>query len=389
VNIYEAKQIITATHLEAIEGGYRASGLHLESGPGLGKSESIFQVALELARTMNRPIGLVVMMLATVMSVDVMGFMIPTKGADGDINSVFSIPPWFPAKSNTYVVEPDGTWHKPGTWTGDVPEFGILFLDEFSQADEDVKKPSAELVLNGNVGNRFLPAGWRVISAGNRTTDRSGVMRELMHIINRRARLKLVPSLPAWLAWARAQPDATRPHYMTIAFAEQHPDVVFKDAIPAGSEPYCTPRSLVRMDRDIRALRTPQDRKDDRMPMNDLALEYCASWVGDGDAGQYMAHLKYADLIPTVGEIVADPQAAKLPPARDGQMVAGYMLAHHVDEDNAGPLFRYLTRLAVEMQVLAVRATQTDPKRQAAMMAAPGFTQWLSANKELLLASHS
>jgi hypothetical protein len=41
------------------------------------------------------------------------------------------------------------------------------------------------------------------------------------------------------------------------------------------------------------------------------------------------------------------------------------------------------------MQVLAVRATQTDPKRQAAMMAAPGFTQWLSANKELLLASHS
>jgi hypothetical protein len=40
-----------------------------------------------------------------------------------------------------------------------VPRVGILFLDEFAQAEDEVKKPAAELILNGNVGTWRLPTG--------------------------------------------------------------------------------------------------------------------------------------------------------------------------------------------------------------------------------------
>jgi hypothetical protein len=54
-------------------------------------------------------------------------------------------------------------------------------------------------------------------------SDRSGVMRELMFIVNRRCKLNIDASLPAWLNWAQSQPDHSRPHYLTMSFAQKNP----------------------------------------------------------------------------------------------------------------------------------------------------------------------
>lgn len=406
----EAMNLITATHLTAIEGGYRASGIHMQSGPGLGKSESVFQVVARIARVTQQPVGLVVMMLANLTSPDVIGFMLPVKGANGIARASFTLPPWYPDKENMWVFDPttknaDGTlgvWFEPSTWTGPVPEIGVLFLDEFSQADEDVKKPAAELVLNGNVGVARLTRNWRVLSAGNRVGDRSGVMREMMHIISRRNLMDLKPSLDAWNAWADGLPDKDRPHHLTVSFVNTHSEVVFKDALPDKAEPYCCPRTQVRLDRDLRALRGAEDRKHDRLPLSDLALEYSTGWIGNGAAGQYFAHLKFADMIPTIDEIERDPAGCKLPDRRDGQLVCAYMLPSKITDANAGQVLAYLQRLQRDLQVTSVRLLsvqrpdqeQTElasdlKRRQAALMAAPGFAQWLAKNKDLLLAARA
>jgi hypothetical protein len=388
MHIEHAKTVMLRTHLAALKHNHRANGLYLESGPGIGKSDSVFQAAEKLASTLNEPVGVVQFMLATISSVDVRGFMLPVKAGDG-LNTVFSTPPWFPTVANTHVVEPDGTWHLPGTWSNPVPRVGMLFLDEFAQAEEEVKKPAAELIYKGNVGTCGLSIGWRVIAAGNRTSDRSGVMRELMFLVNRRCRLSIDPSLPAWLDWASRQPPENRPHYMTIAFAQQNPDIVFRDKVPEGTDPFATPRTLCLMDRDLIALRSGEDEAQDRLPMDDISREVAAGWIGDGGAAQFWTHLKYADQLPSIEDIEKDPAKAKLPSGKDAQMVIAYMLAHKVVEDNAGSIIKYIERLNIEMQVLAIRAISAQKDRAKAIVVQPGYMGWLKKNKELLIASQS
>lgn len=389
MDINAAKQVLLRTHMAAIRNHHRASGMQLESGPGIGKTEGTFQYCEDLAREINEPVGIVPFMLATISSVDVRGFLLPSKNAAGGIDSMFSTPPWMPTKANTHVVEPDGTWHKPGSWTGVMPRVGVLFLDEFGQAEDEVKKPAAELLYKGQVGTSELPPDWRVAAASNRLTDRSGVLRELMFVVNRRCRLGIDPSLPAWLNWANAQAPENRPHFLSMSFAQKNPDIVFKDAMPAGTDPFCTPRTLCLLDRDLMALRSDQDIRYNRMPTDALAREVAAGWIGSASAAQFFTHLKYHDELPEMSDVEKNPDKAKLPPNRDAQMVCGYMLAHNLNEKNATPVMAYIQRLNIEMQVLAVRAVTAQQDRVAHIVNTVAFTNWLKKNKDLLVASRS
>src|SRR5262249_6532631 len=147
----QAKEVLLQTHLRAIARGIRASGYVMESPPGIGKSEGTFQYIEALCRHLNEPVGLVQFMLTTITSPDVRGFMLPLKTEPGQpLRTVFSVPPWYPTKANIWVCAPPASadaeveWSPPGTWTEDVPDVGGVFLDEWGQADEEVKKPAAE-----------------------------------------------------------------------------------------------------------------------------------------------------------------------------------------------------------------------------------------------------
>lgn len=404
MDLTAAKTVMTRTHIAALrqsEHSHRANGIYLESGPGVGKSESVFQAAEDLARTLHEPIGVVQFMLATISSVDVRGFMLPVKQAGGaGLDTLFSTPPWFPTRANTHVFEddgsPDGIWHRPGSvpegarvGPNDVPRVGILFLDEFGQAEDEVKKPAAELIYKGNVGTSELQPGWRVVAAGNRLSDRSGVMRELMFLVNRRCRLSVDASLPSWLRHVNGLAPARRPHYLSISFAQKNPDVVFKNEVPPGSDPFCTPRTLCLLDKDLMALRSAEDEARGRLPTDAIAREVAAGWIGGAAAAQFFAHLKYADELPEIDDIERHPDKAKLPGPRDAQMVCGYMLAHNINETNAGAFLTYIGRLNIEMQALTIRAISSQGDRLKALVAHPGYVKWLIKNKDLITASQS
>lgn len=390
MDIETAKTVLTRTHVAALAQGVRASGYHLESSPGLGKTDGTAQSCAALAREIDKPVGLVVFMLATISSADVRGFMMPTKGdKPGTMGTVFSTPPWMPTPENTTVFHPDGSVSPKGTYTSDVPDVGVLLLDEFSQAEDDVKKPAAELVYKGEVGTAVLPVGWRVVSAGNRLSDRSGVLRELMFIVNRRARITIDPNLPVWLNYQNGLPSAVRAHYLTLSFAQKNPDVVFADKIPDGSDPFCTPRTLCLMDRDLQALRSGEDIAKSRLPTDSVAREVAAGWIGGGSAAQFFTHLKYNDELPEIGDIERDPAKAKLPPNKDAQMVCGYMLAHHTTQKNVDRVMDYVGRLTIEMQVLSMRALLAQQSRAADVISTRGVTAWLAKNKALLAASRA
>ena len=389
MNLNQAMQVMVKTHLAALGLGTRANSIEMKSGPGLGKSSTVEQVCGVLASQLNEPVGLVIEMLATLQSVDVRGFMLPAKSPTGGLDTVFSTPPWYPVRANVKVFMPDGTVHLKGGMpqTLPVPRVGIAFLDEFGQAEDDTKKAAAELILHGEVGATRLPIGWRVVAASNRMTDRAGVLRSLTFITNRRMELSIDPHLPTWNDWVNNLPDAYRPHHLTISFANRQPDLVFRDAVPPGDAPFCTPRTLVLMDRDLQALRSVDDIERDRLPMDTVAREVCSGWIGGGEAAQFFTHIKFADQLPDIIDIERNPQTAKLPAARDAQMVAAFMVAHNVTERNGTQIMQYLGRMNIEMAVLAVK---TITAQRAELIAnTPEFTQFLLRNKDLLVASHA
>src|SRR6187401_1287120 len=103
MNLEQAKQVAVRTHMAALGMGVRANSMEWKSGPGIGKSSTVEDVCAELARLLDQPVGLTIMMLATIQSVDVRGFMLPTKKANGTLGTQFSEPPWMPVRDNTIV----------------------------------------------------------------------------------------------------------------------------------------------------------------------------------------------------------------------------------------------------------------------------------------------
>lgn len=388
MNLKQALDTMVLTHAAALKLDVRPNAVELKSGPGVGKSSTIYDMGRVLARMLNEPVGLVVEMLATIQSVDVRGFMIPQKHPEGGLATVFSTPPWYPTKANVTVFTPDGNVYLPGSWDGPIPRVGIVFLDEWGQAELDVQKAAAELVLNGRVGTFVLPTGWRVVAASNRMSDRAGVIKPLTFITNRRREVEIEAHLPTWNAWVDAQPAHLRPHHLTVSFANKEPGLVFRDAVPAGDGPFCTPRTLVLMDRELQALRTDEEIREDKLPMDNIAREVCAGWIGGAESAQYFAHIKFAEVLPDIDDVLKTPMTAKLSEDRSAQMVTAFMLVHHITSEKVvEPVMNYIARMHIDMQVLAMTTVGRQQEKAKMLQHTISYTNWMIKNKDVYIAA--
>jgi hypothetical protein len=351
VNIQQAKKLIKILYKRQIETGVRFS-VELESVPGIGKSESVEQVANELTKEMGSLVGFNPFFLSTLEQPDVRGYGLPDTDKDGTRIMTFTRAPWAPRIG--------------------MPSHGILFLDEFRQADHDVQKPAAELLLNGRVGDSKLPIEWMVVAASNGEKHRSGVQRELAFVSNRRMKITVEPDLNAWVEWA----ERAGIHWAAVAFAKVSPGDVFADTVPEKSGPFCTPRTLVKTSYLI-----------DAMPM-DLLTEAAAGYIGEGTAAKFIAFLRVAETIPDFNDIVKNPKKCPLPSSDrpDAQYATMQMIAHRIDKETAAPAFEYLKRMPKEFQVAGLKATL---RRVPQLVQTTGFSTWLKENKDLLMSANT
>lgn len=343
----DAKKLIKATFRTQVETGQRFS-IELESGPGMGKSESVKQVAEELSREWGVPVGFTAEFLSTREPPDVAGFGLPSKDADGTPIMVRTKAPWMPKASD--------------------PQYGILLLDEFRQAGHDVQKPAAELLLNGAVGESKLPITWIVVACSNRERDRSGVQRELAFVTNRRLLIKVDPHLDTWVEWAETRGI----HHIAVAFAKARPGLVFTDTVPEKPGPYCTPRVLVKLSYLL-----------DSLP-RDLLTEVASGYMGEGVGAEFMAFMRVVDELPSYEDICANPTNAKLPERPDASYAAMQMVASRIDDKTSAQAFTYLRRMGKEFQVAGVKAAL---RRAPALATAPGFGQWITEHKSLVFSA--
>jgi len=344
---------------------------HLQSPPGIGKSDFVE----ELVKWLNKrdgegTWGLVTCFLATFTPTDLLGYMVPTKVTNPDgtqsLASVFTTPSWM-------MTQP--TKDYPHGRHINTFKRGIVFLDEWSQADGDTKKAAAQLKLKGQVGPHRLHDGIAVISAGNRKDDRSGVTKEFDFVINREQQINIHPDFASWEHWAVNH--GVLP--LTIAFAQQNPQIVFEDKVPSEQGPWTTPRSLVAVDR---LLQKKMERNNGEIPESPEVAEQLMGTMGAGSA-QYMSFIKIQREMPKYADIVKNPSSVKVPSKPDAQMLVCYQLAHEIKAKDAEQIIEYIERLPTEF---AVTFATTACKKNVHLVSEPAFDKWARKNSSLMAA---
>ncbi len=304
----------------------------LISAPGRGKSQTIGEQVERETKRKGSTCGFSTLFLATQTPSDLLGYMVPGIDERGRKRSEFTAPPWM------YTNE-----------GGRVEDYshGILFLDEYGQGDADVKRASAELLLNRKLGPWSLPSGWSVLAASNRASDRSGVSKSFDFVINRRGEIHITDHMPSWVEWAVSH----NVDGMIVAFAEQNVNIVFSEGVPAMQGPWCTPRSLVEAGKVIEALRKPGE----PIPTDTTTLELVSGWIGDSAASQLFATIRLANEMPKYEEIVANPGATRIPEQPDALMLVAYTLASQVKLEHTAQIVQYIERFDDEFIALWVK----------------------------------
>ncbi len=337
--------------------------IDMRSAPGRGKSTVVKELTHRMAKLTGKPWGLSTAFMGTMTPTDLPGFMVPAKDPDGGAELItrYTRPTW--------LTTEDG--HDARSY-----EHGILFLDEFGQAEPDVKKTAAELLLNKRIGQWQLPPGWVVIAASNRQSDRSGVSKTYDFLINRSWIVEIkddLDSLVNWMAHAGKRPEC-------MAFCTQNPEVVFSDGVPDKQGPWATPRSVVAAFDMLAALVQPGA----PLPHNDKAINLLAGIIGTGAAAQVATFLRHQDDLPRWSDVLANPETAKLPKGPDGQMLVIFSLAAQVDKDSIGPVVAYARRLPKEFGVVFVNAAI---KRNPGLINTKAIGDWCANNAALIAAA--
>ena len=367
--------------------------LEFVGGPGGGKSTTVVEVARLLSKDYDQPFGLVTFILSGVEACDVKGFLMPiVDKITGALTSRFSRPSVFPDAYNQIVFEKGERVTDPERLKAiGVPTKGILFLDEFGQADTDVQKVSAELLLEKRINGYYLPEEWTVWAASNRVRDKSGVVKRLAFVDNRICEITVDPDYNGFETWCLNN----NVHPLAITFAKRNPSIVFKDEVPQRGGKFCTGRSLVMATRLIERIR-PDDMDEAYLPHSGLALEWMTGWIGEGDAVVYAEHIALGSKLPSPDEVFNDPEGTPVPDRVDARFVMAANLSmafiksrgvgSTLGPDKVAAALTYISRFEEELQVVFVRSVVAKAPRA---MASPSFTDWATANQKLIQAAHA
>lgn len=315
----------------------------LKGSPGVGKSDIARQVAND------RGGKLIEMSVTYLDAVDIHG--LPTV----DKNSMTAR--WVPM-GLLPKVDRDG-------------EEGTLFIDEITNADQSVKAALYSLILDRKVGEYEMPAGWRVIAAGNRVQDRAAATPMPSALSARFIQLTVEPTINDWVRWAIG---SNMPAQL-ISFLQFRPELL------NNFDPMRTVNSVPRTwGMAGRIFRAGGD------ATNDEALESVSRLiqgsVASGDATEFMAFCKMWKSLPNADQVLLDPENAMLPDESSARFAISGALAARVTERTFGAMLTYMDRMPGEYGVRAVRDATT---RNNELCNTSEYINWVADNEDLYL----
>ena len=356
LNQLEAR--LPAMYFSALEDG--GPSYLIQSAPGRGKT-SVFKQFPKLMKHVDPTsnYGLIVINGANLTLMTALGFMVPTKDAQGRSRSEFTEPYWMFDADGKHMREFSG---------------GLLLVDEYDKLGGDEKKIIGEAALSKILGTHHLPDGWVVMFAGNRLSDRSGSGRDLDHVVMRRITLEVTDDVECTVEYFRSINVLPE----TIAFAEENPQLLFEPQ-PEDQRPRCSPRTLHQVDIHLRNLMTAFGTSD--IPTDPLTQEEIAGGIGKPACAQLVKTIRLGQELKPYEEYIASPKTVTLPSKPDAQRLLSYKIAARVSVKDAKPALEFMARMPMEHQVMMIRMAV---QRSYQLAFEPHVAEWCARNTALI-----
>ena len=246
---------------------------------------------------------------------------------------------------------------------------GILLLDELNSCSATVQAAAYELILERRLGEYTMPPGWRIVAAGNRTTDGALVNRMSTALKNRFITVEITSDLEEWVSWAYAE----KIDPMVIAFLRFSPQSLNcfdQGTVNPAALAYNTQRSWEYVS-DILAVK----------PSAKILSNMVMAAVGDGEGAAFMAFYKINDQLPTWECIVETPTTAPFPMDVSARYALVSLITARVTQKTFSKAFQYLSRFPAEFQTLGMRdITRVHPF----LTATKEFSTWALANQDVI-----
>lgn len=238
----------------------------------------------------------------------------------------------------------------------------FVFLDELTSVDEEMQGAAYKLILDRMVGNKKLHPRVRMAAAGNREQD-GAIARSLSTALQSRMIHFEVHSDPeAWLSWAEKNGiDWRITGYINHAKAKLNTfDPAHEDKTFACERTWHMVSKLIANEPDLP--------KGEFMPL-------VAGTIGMGVASEFLTYNEIKSELPTIKEIMTDPDNAKLPDNPSAVSGVSALIAAHTELSNLKPLMAYTKRLNPEMQFVTVRSMF---RRNEDILNDPSMLDWVS-----------
>lgn len=293
----------------------------------------------------------------------------------------------------------NGTMEKlPPSWFAhtlrdDLPDFGILLLEELPSAPLSVQTAAYQITLDKVIDDYRLKEGWSCFAAGNRLTDGGQYFKMPNALANRLCHIDVESNLDSWVEFAI---DNGVDHSL-IAFLRLRPDLLntYEEHIGKGGKAkgegfaFATERAWHAVDDFL---------KSNPNPDLDVLLAVLGGTVGTGPAAEYVGFRQVWQNMPSIDSILIDPGSAILPEDAATQFAVMTALAARADYDNLGQCFSYAERLMAqgraEMAVLFLKDMQRrdglrfeqarkDGKPYTRTVNSPAYGIWAAKNSAL------
>lgn len=220
VNVNQMIKSISDYYLlefEADKTAKEISAIMLWGAPGVGKSDSVYQIGKILEKELKKKVFINDVRLSLYNPVDLRGI---------------------PSPNETHT---EAIWLKPEVFKFDPSDdvINILFLDELSTCSTSVQAAAYQITLDRKIGEHKLPDNVLVIAAGNRKQDQSVSIQMPKALANRMIHFDICSEIKDWKVWAHENNIDDR----IIGFLAYKPSYLENGRESKNDLAYATPRS--------------------------------------------------------------------------------------------------------------------------------------------------
>ena len=309
----------------------------LHGAPGMGKSDSCYQIADELTIPRDRTL------VVHINNHDVVDFTGVPSVTDG-----------------MTVFNPTKMFYDYREGTG----AGMIVLEELAQSNHQLQTWAAGFVLERETPMFKLDDDVVIIATGNRAEDRAGAKPLLGHLNDRMYHFDVETSLDDWCEWAMENGvDA-----MGIAFLRLRPNLLNDYDPNRRSNP--TQRSWTKLFKEV-----PND-----LPTN-MYLTAAEGKVGEG-AAEWVAARDMMNKMPSIDAIRMHPDKTEVPTEPAVKYAVSTALSMTATPDSFERDMTYMSRLPKEFQMVYVTdALRLTPQLQQTK----DFIDWAIKNKDIFM----